>query len=180
MLSDDWWFWMLVALVLAGAVLGSARYRRLAAALRARSVERALVDPGPGRRLVAEAGGFWSDLTWVSILLGVWVVLSPWIWGYDDVSGSVATDVLTGCAVVAVAAIGTVLPSVLALNVLAGLWLVTAPWLVGYGSEGGPVGLSDTIAGVAIASFAIADLAAASRRIAPGESGPIGRARPPA
>jgi hypothetical protein len=178
MFSDDLWFWVLVALVVCGSVAGSARYRRLVAAVRARSVERGLVDPGPGRRLEAEAGGFWSDLSWVSILLGLWVALSPWIWGYDDIAGAVATDLVTGFAVVAVALIGVVFPSVLALNVLAGLWLITAPWLVGYGGEGGPVGLSDALAGLIIASVAIADLTSASRRVAPGESGPIGRVRP--
>jgi hypothetical protein len=178
MLSDDWWFWALAALVLAGGALGSRRYRLIVAAARWRSVEHGLVEAGAGRRLSTEAGGFWSDLTWLSILLGVWIVLGPWTWGYDDVGGSVTTDVVTGGAIVVVTIAGTVLPSFLALNVVAGLWLVTAPWLVGYGGEGGPVGLSDTVAGIAVAVIAISDLAAAARRVAPGEAGPIGRVRP--
>jgi SPW repeat-containing protein len=177
MLADDWWFWVITALVVAGSVLGSRRYRALAAAARRLALERGLVEPGPGRHVVAEEGGFWSDLSWLSLPLGVWVAIGPWVWGYDDVRGAVTTDVVTGAAVVLATLVGIALPSITALNVLAGLWLVAAPWLVGYGDEGGPVGLSDTSAGIAIASLAIAGLAAATRRVAPGETGPIGRVR---
>jgi hypothetical protein len=174
MLSDDWWFWTITVLILAGAALGSRRYRTLAAASRRLSLERGLVEPGPGRRLTVEAGGFWSDLSWLSLLLGIWVCAGPWIWGYDDVDGAVTTDAVTGGAIVVLTIVGIVLPSLSALNLLAGLWLVAAPWLVGYGGEGGPVGLSDTLAGIAITVLAIAALTTASGRIVP-ESGPIGR-----
>jgi SPW repeat-containing protein len=177
LLSDDWWFWAVTALVLAGAALGSPRYRALTAAARRFSLRRGLVEAGAGRHVVADPGGFWSDLSWLSILLGVWVVAGPWIWGYADVDGAATTDVVTGGAVVTLTLVAVVLPSISALNVVAGLWLVTAPWLVGYGDEGGPVGLSDTLAGLVVAMLAIAALAAAGRRIAPGESGPIGRVR---
>lgn len=178
MLSDDWGFWALIALTVAAAALGSSRYRAFVACIRRAALRGNLVDPGPGRRLVVEPGGFASDLSWLSLLLGAWVLVSPWIWGYDDVEGAVATDVITGAAVIALTFVGLVLPSVSALNVVAGLWLVVAPWLVGYGSKGGPVGLSDTVSGVAIAALAIAGLAAAANRIAPGTAGPIGRVRP--
>jgi hypothetical protein len=57
------------------------------------------------------------------------------------------------------------------------MWLVLAPWIVGYGDEGGPVGLSDTFAGVIIAALALAALAAAAKRIVPGEPMPVGRVR---
>src|SRR2546426_12625783 len=132
MLSDDWWFWALTALTVAGAALGSRRYRELTAAARRLSLQRGLVEPGQGRRLSLEAGGFWSDLSWLSLLLGIWVGAGPWIWGYDDVEGAVTTDAVTGAAVVVLTIAGIVLPSLSAVNVLAGLWLVAAPWLGGY------------------------------------------------
>jgi SPW repeat len=177
MLSDDWLFWALFAAIVVAAALGSGRYRALAAAARRLAVRRGLVDPGAGRHVDTGPGGFASDLSWISILLGIWVILSPWIWGYDEVEGAVATDVITGSIVVAVTLIGIVLPSVSALNVLAGTWLVLAPWLVGYGSHDGPVGLSDALAGVAIAALAVAALTSATRRIGPATGGPIGRVR---
>jgi hypothetical protein len=175
MLSNDWWFWALIALIAVAAALGSSRYRAFAAGVRRAALRRNLIDPGPGQRLDVEAGGFASDLSWLSLLLGAWVVASPWIWGYDDTSGAIATDVITGAAVLAITLIGLAFPSFLALNVLAGLWLVVAPWLVGYGDDGGAVGLSDTICGLAISTLAIAGLAASAKRVAPGTQGPIGR-----
>jgi hypothetical protein len=179
MLADKWWFWVLAGGVMGAAALGSGRYRRLAARARRLAFERRLVEAGPAHRVDPRPGGFWSDLTWVSLLLGAWVMASPWIWGYDDVDGAVTTDVVTGAVVVALTIAGIAIPPLNALTVLAGLWLVLAPWLVGYGSEGGPVGLSDALAGVVIAALGVASLAAAAKRIAPGATMPVGRIRPP-
>ena len=153
------------------------RYRELAAAARRRAVERRLVEPGAGRRIDTRPGGFWSDLSWLSLLLGAWVAPSPWIGCYDDVPGAVATDVVTGGAVIALTLTGIVLPAFNALAIVAGLWLALAPWVVGYGDEGGPVGLSDVIAGIAIAALGVAALSAAARRIVPGGAMPVGRIR---
>jgi hypothetical protein len=175
--ADEWWFWVLTCVVVVAAALGSSRYRALAARARRASQERSLVEPGVGQRVDTRPGGFWSDLSWLSLLLGAWVAASPWIWGYDDVDGAVATDVITGAAVIALTLAGVVFPPLNALTIFAGLWLVLAPWIGGYGDEGGPVGLSDVIAGVMIAALGIAALSAASRRIATGAPMPIGRIR---
>jgi hypothetical protein len=176
-LVDHWWLWALIGVAALGALLGSGSYRRLAAAARRRALERRLVEPGADTRIETAAGGFWSDLSWISLLLGAWVAASPWIWGYDDVDGAVATDVVSGSVVVVLTLAGIVLPPLNALTCVVGLWLVLAPWVVGYGSEGGPVGLSDVIAGVLVAALGVAALAAASRRIAPGARLPVGRVR---
>lgn len=111
------------------------------------------------------------------LLLGAWVIASPWIWGYDDVPGAVATDIATGAAVLALTLIGIARPPFNALLTVAGLWLVLAPWVVGYGDEGGPVGLSDALAGVLIAALAVARLASASRQAASTSEMPVGRIR---
>jgi hypothetical protein len=179
-LADEWWFWALTWMVVVAAALGSSRYRALAARARRAAQERRVVEPGPGQRVDTRPGGFWSDLSWLSLLLGAWVALSPWIWGYDDVDGAIATDVVTGAAVVVLTLAGVVFPSLNALTVIAGVWLVLAPWIGGYGDEGGPVGLSDVVAGVSIAALGIAALASASKRLAPGAPMPVGRImRPP-
>jgi hypothetical protein len=178
-LAERSWFWVVVALLVGVATLGSGRYRVLAASARSRALARRLVEPGSGRRIDTRLGGFWSDLSWLSILLGAWVAASPWIWGYDDVHGAIATDLVTGSAVIALTVAGIVFPPLNALTILAGVWLVPAPWLVGYGDEGGPVGLSDTLTGVMIATLGLAALAAATKRIVPGAEMPIGRVRRP-
>jgi hypothetical protein len=178
-LAHDWWFWLLTGGVVAASALAAGRLRKINAAVRRVAIQRRLVEAGSGQRVDTSAGGFWSDLSWVSVLLGAWVVASPWIWGYDDVDGAVATDAVTGGAVVLLTVAGIVYPSLNALTLLAGTWLVVAPWIVGYGSEDGPVGLSDVIAGIAIAALGVAALAAASRRIIPGAPMPVGRVRRP-
>jgi hypothetical protein len=154
------------------------RYRVLTAKLRLAAVERGLVKLPPGTSLNRETGGFWSDLSWLALLAGAWVVLSPWIWGYQDADGAVATDVITGFVVIVLTVAAIVFPAFWALHLFAGLWLVIAPWLVGYGDANGPVGLSDTIAGIVICGVAITCLAASQRALRVGQAGGIGRIRP--
>jgi hypothetical protein len=174
-LAEKWWFWALTGGLVVAAVIWSGRYRALAARARALALERRLVEPGVGGRIDTRAGGFGSDLSWLSLLLGAWVAASPWIWGYDEASGAVAADLVAGGAVVGLTLLGIVFPPLNALTVVAGLWLVLSPWVVGYGDEGGPVGLSDTVAGIAIAALGLAAMTAAGKRIAPGAEMPIGR-----
>jgi hypothetical protein len=179
MLADEWWFWVAAGLVLASAAVLSGRYRSWAAELRRRALERRIVDPGQGRRIETAPAGFWGDLGWLLILTGVWVGLSPWIWGYDGEPGAITTDVTAGAAIVVLSTAGILFPSLLTLNVLAGTWLMIAPWLVGYGSHDGPVGLSDVIAGLVVMVASLMTLADASRRTRPAEPQAVARIRPP-
>jgi len=179
MLANEWWFWVAGGLVLAVAAALSGRYRRRAAELRGRAVERRIVDPGKGRRIEIAPAGFWGDLGWLLILTGVWVGLSPWIWGYDGEPDAIATDVTAGAAIVVLSAAGILFPSLLALNVLAGTWLMIAPWLVGYGSHDGPVGLSDTVAGLIVIIASLSTLSDSARRTRPAQPQPVARIRPP-
>jgi hypothetical protein len=180
MLAENWWFWALTGAVVGAAAIGSARYRSSIVRTRGKVLDRGLVEPGVGRRIDTRTGGFWSELSWLSLLIGAWVVASPWIWGYHDVDGAVAADVVTGGIVIALTLAGIAFGPLNSLTVVAGLWLVLAPWMVGYGDAGdGPVGLSDTIAGVVISALGLAALTQASKRIVPGEEMPIGRVRRP-
>jgi SPW repeat-containing protein len=111
------------------------------------------------------------------LLLGLFVSASPWIWGYAEVDHAIATDVVTGSAIAAVALVSRAYPALGALNVLAGLWLVTAPWLVGYGTHGGPVGLSDTLAGILVCGLSVWRLVIEARRAQAPGPGPVGRIR---
>jgi SPW repeat len=153
------------------------RYRALTARLRSAAVQRGLVSLPPGHKLDQRPRGFWSDLSWLALLTGSWVVASPWILGYQDADGAVATDVITGSVVIVLTVAAIVFPALWALHLFAGMWLVIAPWLVGYGNANGPVGLSDTIAGILICAIAIASLAASQRALRAGQTGAIGRIR---
>jgi hypothetical protein len=175
--ADRWWFWALTGLVLAGAIAANGAYRRGAAGLRRWALAHRIVDPGAGRRLDPGPGGFWGELTWLLVLMGVWVALSPWIWGYDGEPGAVATDLSAGGALVVLSVAGIVFPGFLVLDVLIGTWLAIAPWLVGYGSHDGPVGLSDSIAGLATVTVALVTLSAAAGRTRPAQPQAVARVR---
>ena len=152
-LAAHWWFWVLVPAMAAGTLAAGAqalpracvdRMRRLAVrrgpGLAAR---RASASHGPAPGMLVTPPGW--PISWGH---GWWS--SPWIWGYDDVDGAVLCDVVTGAAVIALALLAILSTRPCRRWSLIGRpWLVTAPWLVGYGSEGGPVGLSDTVAGLA-------------------------------
>jgi hypothetical protein len=168
MLADDWAFWVLAAVIVVSAAAVSPRYPQSVQRARRWAVRRGLISLPTGQRLAARAPRAWSEPGWLGFLLGAWVVLGPWIWGYSDAAGAVATDAITGGVVITIALLGILFPAVWALNLLAGLWLMTAPWLVGYGSEGGPVGLSDTAAGLALSVIAVVTLATAERALATG------------
>jgi hypothetical protein len=175
MLADDWWFWALTATAVAATVACEPAWRRAGAALRARALRGHLVEAAPGTAVDPEPGGPWSEPWLPGLLLGVWVCASPWIWGYDDADGAIATDVITGTAMALVSVLGIAFPALLALNVLAGLWLAIAPWLVGYGRDGDATGLSDTLAGILVAGLALRGMTAASRRLRAAQPGAVGR-----
>jgi hypothetical protein len=177
-LANEWWYWLVVAAVLLGAVSLSGPYRALAARLRSSAVRRRLVELPAGRSIRSRAQGFWSDVSWIAIAAGVWVALAPWTWGYDDAGGAIATDVVTGVAVIVLAVGAIVFPALWTLVLFAGMWLLIAPWIVGYGDAHGPVGLSDTATGVVICVVAVIALAASQRALRAGDSRAIGRIRP--
>jgi hypothetical protein len=177
-LADGWWYWAIAASLLVAATLFSGSYRKLVARARAAAVRRGLVELPPGTTIRSAPGGFWSDLSWVALAAGVWVVLAPWTWGYEDVDGAIATDVVTGVVVIVLTLAAIVFPALWALVLFAGMWLIVAPWIVGYGDAHGPVGLSDTVAGIVICAVAVASLATSQRALRSGNSRAIGRIRP--
>jgi SPW repeat len=177
-LADEWWYWAIAASLLVAAIAFSGSYRRLAARARAAAVRRGLVELPPGRTIRSVPAGFWSDLSWVALAAGVWVVLAPWTWAYEDARGAIATDVVTGVVVIALTLAATVFPALWALVLFAGMWLIIAPWIVGYGDAHGPVGLSDTAAGIVICAVAVVSLATSQRALRAGDSRAIGRIRP--
>jgi SPW repeat-containing protein len=178
MLAEHWWFWALVALILGSAARASGRWRALAARVRRGALERRIVEPGDSVGVDVRPGGFWSELSWIRLLLGAWVAASPWIWGYADSRGAVAADVASGAVIVAATLVGIVFPAFLVLALGAGTWLLVAPWLVGYGDDAGAAGLSDTLAGLAVVATSIADMTSATRRVKRDERRPVARVRP--
>ena len=175
--AEHWWFWGAIALVAMAAVGAAGRWRTLMARVRRRALGAGIVEAGGSTGVDTQPGGFWAELSWTRVLLGAWIAAGPWIWGYDDSSGAIATDVSAGAVILAGTMAGIVFPAVLVLPIAAGTWLLVAPWLVGYADDAGAASLSDVLCGLAVVATAIADMASAARRVTPGEPRPVARTR---
>jgi hypothetical protein len=93
----------------------------------------------------------WQDVA--SLLLGVWLVLSPFALGFGDAAAWIT--VVLGGAVVLFAIEGLLIPSYLEEwgEILIGLALLVAPWAVGYTSAAATS--SSMITGVLVIVLAV-------------------------
>jgi SPW repeat len=125
----------------------------------------------PGAVLDRRPRGLASEPSLPAAITGLWVVLGPWIWGYDDVDGAVLAAATGGGAIIVLSLASIVFPALWGLAAVAGSWLWVAPWIVGYGDSHGPVGLSDTLAGVLVVALAVRGMAVARSALRRGASG---------
>lgn len=74
----------------------------------------------------------WQDA--INTLLGLWLVVSPWLFGYAGETAAAWNAWIPGViiAVAAIAAFTSFQEWEEWVNGLLGLWLVISPWLVGY------------------------------------------------
>lgn len=74
----------------------------------------------------------WQD--WAGLILGVWLILSPWFLGYSDEAMAMWNAVILGIVAGALALWhgygGPVWTAWI--NVLAGVWLILSPWILGF------------------------------------------------
>ena len=74
----------------------------------------------------------WQDP--VNIVLGVWLIVSPWVLGFQDVTLAMWSTVATGIALGAVALGATLVPRAWeewTEGALA-IWLAVSPWVLGF------------------------------------------------
>jgi hypothetical protein len=95
--------------------------------------------------------------SWVNVLLGLWLMASPWALGYGY-SAAVIHDVVLGIAIGAVALWSvSVPPTQIApawINVALGLWLIVAPWMLGIAGAVAYVSTNDPAVGLLTIIFA--------------------------
>lgn len=74
----------------------------------------------------------WQDP--LNALLGLWVVVSPWVLGYQDTTTAMANSVVVGLALAAAALGAMLVPRAWEewTEVGLGLWLAVSPWVLGF------------------------------------------------
>jgi hypothetical protein len=74
----------------------------------------------------------WQD--WADLLLGLAVLLSPWLLGFIDAPAPMWNAVMVGAAIMALSAfaIARLEPWEEWLNIALGLWLIVSSWLLDY------------------------------------------------
>ncbi len=96
----------------------------------------------------------WQD--WTIVLLGAWLVVSPFI-GIGAISDAAAINsYLIGTAVVLFSFAAIAGPELWKeyTNMTLGLWLIAAPFVLGFASQPGPMG-NQIIVGLLVASIAL-------------------------
>jgi hypothetical protein len=96
----------------------------------------------------------WQD--WVNVVLGVWMILSPWALGFakaDDVAALSAWCL--GAGILVFSGMATYMPKAWeeGINVLLGIVLLVSPWVLGFATRSEPTS-NAVIVGVLVAAIA--------------------------
>jgi hypothetical protein len=80
-------------------------------------------------------GKRWQD--WVELLLGVWLIVSPWVVGFADVEVARLNALVLGIAIVAYSLIELGVPKAWEewVSAAMGLWLVVSPFVLNFSQQ---------------------------------------------
>lgn len=105
----------------------------------------------------------WQD--WITLLLGIWLFLSPWIVGYY-LTNSVAAwnGWILGVAIVVFSAIALSIAQVWpkVVNIILGIWMIISPWVLAFATNRNAE-TNDVIVGILVIIFAATAMATARR-----------------
>lgn len=68
----------------------------------------------------------------INVLMGIWLIFSPWVLQYTDMVAETWNSYLVGVAVLVVATWALLKPAAWKelINLILGLWLISSPWLL--------------------------------------------------
>lgn len=100
----------------------------------------------------------WQDP--VNALLGAWLVVSPWVLGYQAETAAMANAVVIGLALAAASLGAIFVPRAWEAwtEAILGLWLVASPWLLGFSGLDAAMATA-AISGVVVLALALWELA---------------------
>jgi len=102
----------------------------------------------------------------INILLGLWLIIAPFVLGYANLAAAQSNDIIVGIIVAIVAAIRSFGAYAARgwswINILCGIWLLIAPFVLGYSNAPTPL-WNDIILGIIIAVLAWTSAASVRR-----------------
>lgn len=96
----------------------------------------------------------WQD--WISVLIGIWLLVSPWVVGYEGAQMAASWNAwILGVAIVVFSAIAVSMPQAWeeVINLLLGIWMVLSSWIIGVTSRAAQT--NAVIVGLLVILFAI-------------------------
>jgi hypothetical protein len=104
--------------------------------------------------------------SWINVVFGLWLSISPWVFLYR-LDAARVNDFFVGIGI-AVAGLWSVsVPSAQTtpawLNVLLGAWLVSAPWVLGYVGRGAYTAMNNDVS-IGLLTVAFAAIRLTTRR----------------
>ena len=77
----------------------------------------------------------WQD--WVTLVAGIWLLVSPWVVGYAGDVAAMSNAVIFGIAIIVYSIVELSVPRAWEewLMVAAGVWLIISPWVLGFSAE---------------------------------------------
>jgi hypothetical protein len=76
-----------------------------------------------------------TGISWINILLGIWVIISPFVLGFSLLHAALWNNVATGGAIAILALIRTGVPQQSGwswVNAILGIWLIISPFALGF------------------------------------------------
>jgi hypothetical protein len=107
--------------------------------------------------------GKWRWQDYLSLLVGVWVMASPWVLGFADTQAPLTwSAVISGAAVALLAAFDLEILSKVDEWILVGLgsWLIASPWVLGSAATG-PAAASMVLSGIVVIVLTLWEIGAA-------------------
>lgn len=98
----------------------------------------------------------WQDA--VNVVLGAWLVLSPWAIGYQDEAMAMSNAIVIGLALIAASLGAIFVPRAWEewTEGALGLWMIVSPWVLGFA---GGARMTAVVTGIVIAALALWTLA---------------------
>lgn len=96
----------------------------------------------------------WQD--WLNVILGVWLIASPWALGFADTQPAAGTAWVLGAAIAIFAGAAVHMPKAWeeAVSIVLGLCLLASPWVMGFVDHSTAM-TNAVILGVLVVAFAL-------------------------